>query len=105
MSMSAPADQGYLHDQRVTRIAKFGAFLLLIAFTFWSIDVLNIPVERMLGMFGPLGSMVSERLMPPDLAYAMEPKILASIIETIEMRSEEHTSELQSLMRISYSVF
>src|SRR3546814_2459710 len=29
----------------------------------------------------------------------------ASITQDIEARSEEHTSELQSLMRISYSVF
>src|SRR3546814_10907073 len=26
-------------------------------------------------------------------------------LETVQMRSEEHTSELQSLMRISYAVF
>src|SRR3546814_5097476 len=29
----------------------------------------------------------------------------ADVIEKIEKRSEEHTSELQSLMRISYAVF
>src|SRR3546814_9647255 len=30
---------------------------------------------------------------------------MTSRLETIESRSEEHTSELQSLMRISYAVF
>src|SRR3546814_9757230 len=34
-------------------------------------------------------------------ALAMEPKVLIAD----EARSEEHTSELQSLMRISYAVF
>src|SRR3546814_4771314 len=29
----------------------------------------------------------------------------AEVVETIKKRSEEHTSELQSLMRISYAVF
>src|SRR3546814_2186304 len=28
-----------------------------------------------------------------------------STVESVELRSEEHTSELQSLMRISYAVF
>src|SRR3546814_4253465 len=37
-----------------------------------------------------------------DLQKAIEK---ASIIESIPKRSEEHTSELQSLMRISYAVF
>src|SRR3546814_2676259 len=30
---------------------------------------------------------------------------LAQLVVTVTMRSEEHTSELQSLMRISYAVF
>src|SRR3546814_7438744 len=34
-----------------------------------------------------------------------EDSILARIIAGIHVRSEEHTSELQSLMRISYAVF
>src|SRR3546814_9274108 len=31
--------------------------------------------------------------------------VLLQIVRAPEMRSEEHTSELQSLMRISYAVF
>src|SRR3546814_3849215 len=30
---------------------------------------------------------------------------IAEVVEVVEGRSEEHTSELQSLMRISYAVF
>src|SRR3546814_1382456 len=37
-----------------------------------------------------------------DVFNAIEP-VLAGVFE--EFRSEEHTSELQSLMRISYAVF
>src|SRR3546814_6287279 len=33
------------------------------------------------------------------------PNIIAVLERPIDMRSEEHTSELQSLMRISYAVF
>src|SRR3546814_7362040 len=32
-------------------------------------------------------------------------RLLTTHIETVMRRSEEHTSELQSLMRISYAVF
>src|SRR3546814_8331375 len=31
--------------------------------------------------------------------------LLSALVENIGLRSEEHTSELQSLMRISYAVF
>src|SRR3546814_1149361 len=40
--------------------------------------------------------------------YSMATDVLGAVIERIEgkpFRSEEHTSELQSLMRISYAVF
>src|SRR3546814_2043927 len=41
-----------------------------------------------------------------DLGYAMnEIRSLLSLTDTGAQRSEEHTSELQSLMRISYAVF
>src|SRR3546814_2650197 len=48
---------------------------------------------RFFTVYGPWGR--------PDMAYfSFTRKILAG-----ESRSEEHTSELQSLMRISYAVF
>src|SRR3546814_2306486 len=46
-------------------------------------------------------------LVPPDIAerLASRPGIEVLPGETMRIRSEEHTSELQSLMRISYAVF
>src|SRR3546814_5472270 len=44
---------------------------------------------------------VTERAMKTRAAVAFEAKKPLEIVE----RSEEHTSELQSLMRISYAVF
>jgi phosphonate transport system permease protein len=75
----------YLADRRISRIWQFVTLLLLLTFAVWTVDVLNIPIKRVLGMFGPLWAMVSERLMPPDLYYTTEPIIFFSIIETIEM--------------------
>ena len=75
----------YRRDEMRSGIWNFVALLLFIAFAFWSIDVLKIPLERMLGMFGRIGHMVSERLLPPEMAFATQPRVLTSIVETIEM--------------------
>lgn len=77
--------RSHLTDQRNTRLVKFGAVCALVVFGFWTVDVLEIPVERLLRMFGPLGHMLAERMLPPDLVYASSWKILASVVETIEM--------------------
>src|SRR3546814_9163027 len=41
----------------------------------------------------------------PEIFMIVADPVGASIVESLEHRSEEHTSELQSLMRISYAVF
>ncbi|MGW8185770.1 MAG: phosphonate ABC transporter, permease protein PhnE [Desulfobacterales bacterium] len=50
-----------------------------------SLYVLNIRIERLSGMFGPLFRMVSQRLFPPDLGYMVDSTIGEAIIETLEM--------------------
>src|SRR3546814_5217369 len=43
---------------------------------------------------------------PPGDAPTFDPQRLSEMVKTLSSdRSEEHTSELQSLMRISYAVF
>src|SRR3546814_6959054 len=44
-------------------------------------------------------SAAAPREAPPAVA------VIATIVKPTDVRSEEHTSELQSLMRISYAVF
>src|SRR3546814_10768636 len=52
-----------------------------------------------------------DKELPPFMLRRMKDEILTGLPEKkarkypVEMRSEEHTSELQSLMRISYAVF
>ena len=72
-------------DEMRSGLWKFVGLLLFIAFAFWSIDVLKIPIERVLGMFGRLGDMIANRLLPPEMSFAAQPRVVASIIETIEM--------------------
>ena len=79
------AHESYLANRRFSRIWKFIVLLITLSFGVWTIDVLNIPIERVLRMYGPLASMVTERLLPPDLYYVVEPVVLASIFETIQM--------------------
>src|SRR3546814_9456405 len=43
--------------------------------------------------------------IPLDDAVSGPVSVIKVDVEGMEMRSEEHTSELQSLMRISYAVF
>src|SRR3546814_1632786 len=45
------------------------------------------------------------RLVDADLVEAGFGKAPSGLADRLPMRSEEHTSELQSLMRISYAVF
>src|SRR3546814_3073032 len=44
-------------------------------------------------------------LIGPDQAWMTTEQFFEAIRVNLEKRSEEHTSELQSLMRISYAVF
>src|SRR3546814_3909457 len=58
-------------------------------------DVLDEIIDSILGCIKYRG----------DRTLAILTRISASDIPNIAIRSEEHTSELQSLMRISYAVF
>src|SRR3546814_2389121 len=51
-----------------------------------------------------LHSAVSPLLQPAEAGNGVEP-LREQVVDHVEHRSEEHTSELQSLMRISYAVF
>src|SRR3546814_6113293 len=46
----------------------------------------------------------SVQALAPEEASRLRPR-LVGLLEEVNQRSEEHTSELQSLMRISYAVF
>src|SRR3546814_5220679 len=48
---------------------------------------------------------IARKQRQPEGALPQYPIVLAGLERGLELRSEEHTSELQSLMRISYAVF
>ena len=77
--------QSYFRAVRLGRLARFIGLLLFLSFAVWTIHHLNIPIERVVGIFGRVGHMFVERMMPPDMVYALQPGILYRVLETIEM--------------------
>src|SRR3546814_10027858 len=71
----------------------------------WNVEGLK---ERVLGTLGldlPVDEWVKEQAVDPEmLNERISAAAEASMVDKAA-RSEEHTSELQSLMRISYAVF
>src|SRR3546814_7753020 len=68
-----------------------------------SMHALVPPQMMLIDAVGAIAILHEKRSITPwSAASGQGPRSLAS---SIEARSEEHTSELQSLMRISYAVF
>lgn len=64
---------------------RYFGLLFALCFIGFSIVYLNIPLDRFLGMFGRIGSVVADRYYPPDIEYVTDPSYLASVFETIQM--------------------
>ncbi len=77
--------QAYFRSVQTGRLVKFVGIVLFLSFAVWTVHHLSIPIERVFGMFGRIGHIVFERMMPPDIAYALQPSILYRVLETIEM--------------------
>jgi phosphonate transport system permease protein len=79
------ARRDYRRFVNLGRLIKFIALLLFCIFAVWTVWYMNMPLERLSGMFGRIGTMVFNRMMPPDLDYALTGNVFYSILETIEM--------------------
>jgi len=66
-------------------LIKYGIFLSILLFLAYSIHYLNIPLSRMLGMFGRLGDVLANRYYPPDLDYIADTDYFGAIVETVQM--------------------
>ena len=81
----ADARLDYFRAVKIGRLVKFLSLLLFLCFAVWTVVHLDIPLQRLFGMFPRVGAILFGRMMPPDVAYALEPKILMRVLETIEM--------------------
>ncbi len=66
-------------------LIKYGIFLGILLFFSYSVHYLDIPLERIFGMFGRLGNLLADRYYPPDMEYIWDIDYLEAIIETIQM--------------------
>src|SRR3546814_62402 len=88
-------------DQAFQTLTDSGSDLVLIN----DVDHLVTIAQQQLQLGGNVANaVISLETAQAQLARANRPG-LASLQQTLNGRSEEHTSELQSLMRISYAVF
>src|SRR3546814_9772458 len=85
--------------QRMSSISAAGASTITLQFTLGvALDVAEQEVQAAINE--------SNALLPADLpAPPVYAKVNPADAPVLTIRSEEHTSELQSLMRISYAVF
>src|SRR3546814_5174290 len=93
-------------NRSALKAATAAGFLTATDLADWLVRVLGMPFRRAHHVTGSIVKLAEERGcgladLPLDAMQAIEP----GITEDIFSRSEEHTSELQSLMRISYAVF
>src|SRR3546814_2061295 len=71
---------------------------------------LAVPLQLAAGVGeAQVGAMVGPATVPqrpdPRAFHGQAAEVLGIVVTAVRARSEEHTSELQSLMRISYAVF
>lgn len=66
-------------------IIHLTVWLLVLAFLAYTVEHLDIPLERFLTMFGKLGRLFAERYYPPDLQYVLDRSYLESVVETVQM--------------------
>lgn len=64
---------------------SYGTWLIAFSVVVFSIEYLNIPLDRLLGMFGRMGEVIAQRYYPPDIDYVMERDYLGYVVETIQM--------------------
>ncbi len=63
----------------------YGIVLGLLTFFTYSVHYLNIPAERIFGMFGRVGDVLATRYFPPDFEYIADFGYFDAVIETIQM--------------------
>ncbi len=69
----------------VRSLVKYAVTFAVVGFLAFSVDYLNVHLERLLGMFGKVGARLANRYYPPDIAYILDDRYLNYVLETIQM--------------------
>ena len=64
---------------------KYGAMLGALAFVAYSLEYLNIEIDRLPGVLGRVWETLSNRYYPPHIGHVLQPDYLRSVVETLQM--------------------
>ena len=64
---------------------RWSAWAAVFVFIVTAIEYLDVPLDRLFGMFGRMGTTLANRYYPPDIAYIMDTDYLGYVIETVQM--------------------
>jgi len=71
--------------RRYSKLKRDAVWIALVALAVWSVDRLQIPLDRLPGIFGRMGQTLVTRYFPPDMARIAQPDYLYSVFETLQM--------------------
>lgn len=66
-------------------LLRYVAWLCSFVFVVYCVEYLNIPLDRLFGIFGRMGDILANRYYPPDIEYIMDREYLGYVVETIQM--------------------
>jgi len=64
---------------------KYAALLGSLAFLAFSVEYLNIDLERLPGIFGRMGEMLGRRYFPPNINHLLNAEYWQTVVETLQM--------------------
>ena len=92
MPGATPAPAGAArHELRWSRyrfpesLYGYGAWMVVLGFLGFSVDYLEIPLDRIPDMFERTVSVLANRYYPPDVGYILDRDYLDYVVETIQM--------------------
>jgi phosphonate transport system permease protein len=84
----APAAEARVRAPRLrvpSAVYRHAALLGILALIAYSIDRLNIDLDRLPGLLGRMGRTLAERYFPPNLAHVAQVDYLHAVVETLQM--------------------
>ncbi len=66
-------------------LIKYGVWLSILVFLAYTVEYLEIPLDRLLGMLGRMGTIIANRYYPPDIEYIMDRDYMEYVLETVQM--------------------
>ena len=64
---------------------KYIALIGSLAFLAWSIEYLDIDLERLPGILGRMGEMLARRYVPPNVGHVLNAEYWHTVVETLQM--------------------